>query len=255
MRRKEHGKADAALRTERIHYVGDELAAMAEAHNYYAWVLATCRSRIGRVVLEHGAGIGTFSELLMREAGLDRLLALEPATNLVPLLRERLSAWGARVEVVPSTLEQSAPRLRERGVDTVVSINVLEHITDDREALRTMAELLPAGGRVILFVPAVAWLYGSLDAAFEHCRRYGRRELIGKLEDAGFAIESARFMNLPGVLSWLVVGRLLRRRTLAPSAVRFYDRWVLPVVSRLERLHPPPIGQSLLVIARREATG
>ena len=237
-----------------MNYAGAELTAMAEVRNYYAWILAECRSRLGRVVLEHGAGIGTFSDLLLREAGLELLLALEPATNLVPLLRERLSAWGSRAEIVPSTLEQAAPRLRDRGIDTVVSVNVLEHIADDRGVLLAMAELLPAGGRVILFVPAIPWLYGPLDAEFEHVRRYGKRELIDKVESAGLVLESARFMNLPGVLSWLVVGRVMRRRTLAPAAVKFYDRWILPVVSRLEGLHPPPIGQNLLVIARREAT-
>jgi SAM-dependent methyltransferase len=236
-----------------LSYPGHELAAMAQARNYYAWMLAECRSCIGRVVLEHGAGIGTFSELVLRDAKPDRLLALEPAANLVPLLRQRLAAWGARAEVLPYTLEQSAPQLRERGIDTVVSVNVLEHIADDRKALRAMAETLPAGGRVILFVPALPWLYGSLDAAFEHCRRYAKQELIEKVESAGFVVESVRFMNLPGVLAWLMVGRVMRRRILAPGAVRFYDRWILPVVSWLERLQAPPIGQNLLVIARREA--
>lgn len=238
-----------------LDYPGDELAAMAQARNYYAWLLGECRPGMGRVVLEHGAGIGTFSDLLVRETGLEKLLALEPAVGLVPRLRERLAAWGARVEVVPDTLERAAPQLRERGIDTVVSINVLEHVHDDRETLRAMADLLPAGGRLILFVPALPWLFGSLDAAFDHCRRYAKQELVDKVESAGLTVESARFVNLPGVLSWLIVGRLLRRRTLTPAAVRFYDRWILPLVSRLERLHPPPIGQNLLVIARREAIG
>jgi hypothetical protein len=237
-----------------MNYPGNELTAMAEAHNYYGWLLAECRSRMGRVVLEHGAGIGTFSDLLVREAGLDRLLALEPATNLVPVLRERLSPWSARTEIVPSTLEEAAPKLCGLGIETIVSINVLEHIADDRATLRAMADVLPPGGSLFLVVPAMPWLYGSLDAAFEHCRRYGKRELIAKLEGAGLAVESARFINLPGVLSWLVMGLLLRKRTLAPSAVRLYDRWVMPPVFWLEQRLPPPIGQNLVVVARREAS-
>jgi SAM-dependent methyltransferase len=232
-------------------YAGDELTAMAEATNYYAWILAECRQRIGRVVLEHGAGIGTFSDLLLGEPRLERLLALEPSANLVPHLRARLAAWGARAEIVPTTLEQSLPELRGRGIDTVVSINVLEHIPDDRSALRAMAEILPDGGRAILLVPAIPWLYGSLDAAFDHCRRYDRRELVEKVEAAGLAVESVRFLNLLGVLSWLAVGRVLRRKTLTPASVRLYDRWVLPTVLRLERRTPPPIGQNLLLVARR----
>jgi SAM-dependent methyltransferase len=236
-----------------MHYPGDELAAMAEARNYYAWVLAQCRSHIGRVVLEHGAGIGTFSELLLREVRPERLVALEPAENLVPRLRAHLAGWGERVEIVPSTLERAPAELRRRGIDTVVSINVLEHVPDDRATLRLIAELLPAGGCAVLLVPALPWLYGRLDAAFEHHRRYTRRELLAKVAEAGLSVEEARYLNLPGVLSWLVMGRVLRLRRLAPAAVRSYDRWVVPLVARLEQRHPPPLGQSLLVIARREA--
>jgi SAM-dependent methyltransferase len=234
-----------------MNYAGAELLAMAEARNYYRWILAQCRAYLGRTILEHGAGMGTFSTLLLEDAGVEKLVALEPATNLVPILRHRLSRWQDRAEIVPSTIGESIPHLRGRGIDTVVSINVLEHIPDDLETLRAMRDLVHDGGCVILFVPALRWLYGSLDVAFEHVRRYGKRELVDKVSRTGFEVETTRFMNLPGVLSWLAVGRLMRRRTLDPVAVRVYDRWVLPILSRAERVCPPPIGQNLLLIARR----
>ena len=237
-----------------MNYAGTEIVAMAEARNYPRWILARCRPHLGRVVLEHGAGLGTYSTLLLREGGIERLVALEPAGNLVAALREELAPFGARAEIVPATLDDHVATLRARHVDSVVSINVLEHIADDSRTLRAMHDVLPEGGRLLLFVPALPWLYGSLDAAFEHCRRYGKRELVDKVATAGFGIESVRFVNFPGVLPWWLAGRVLRRRSLAPAAVRFYDRFALPWVSRLEDWLPPPLGQNLLLIARRETS-
>jgi SAM-dependent methyltransferase len=236
-----------------MNYAGTELAAMAEARNYQRWILSRCRPHLGRVVLEHGAGLGTYSALLLREA-IEQLIALEPAANLVAALGEQLAQFGPRAEIVAGTLEDRVAELRARGVESVVSINVLEHIDDDVRTLRAMHDVLAPGGRLILFVPALPWLYGSLDVAFEHRRRYAKRELVAKVAGAGFRIESVRFVNLPGVLPWWLSGRVLRRRTLEPGAVRFYDRFALPLVSRLEGWLPPPIGQNLLLIARREAS-
>jgi len=200
--------------------------------------------------LEHGGGIGTFSELLLNEA-LDRLVVVEPAANLLPALRERLAPGGGKVEIVGSTLEEAADRLRHQPVDTVVSINVMEHIQDDMRTLRSMWEVLVDGGRIILYVPALPWLYGTLDKTFQHIRRYRRQELRAKVSAAGFRVVLVRFMNLLGVASWLVAGRILRQSTLSRRAVAVYDHYIVPVLERLEGLHPPPIGQNLLLIGEK----
>lgn len=233
-----------------MEYPGQELIVMTVARNYYRWILECCRTHLGRVVLEHGGGIGTFSTFLLGEA-IEKLIIVEPAANLIPILKERQTAWSEKVELVSSTLEEAADVLQGRGVDTVISVNVLEHILDDARTMRTMWQILPEGGHVILFVPAVPWLYGSLDRAFEHVRRYRRRELHDKVTAAGFRVVMARFMNFPGVVSWLVMGRIFHRPTLDLWGVKFYDRYVIPIIAKLERLSSPPIGQNLLVIGEK----
>ncbi len=155
------------------------------------------------------------------------------------------------MEIVGSTLEEAADRLRHQPVDTVISINVMEHIRDDMRTLRSMWEVLVDGGRIILYVPALPWLYGTLDKAFQHIRRYRRQELQEKVSAASFRLVSVRFMNLLGVASSFITGRILRRSTLSPRAVKVYDGCIVPVLRRLEGFHPPPVGQNLLLIGEK----
>ncbi|MDE3241319.1 MAG: class I SAM-dependent methyltransferase [Nitrospirota bacterium] len=228
-------------------YVSSELAAMAEAENYRRWILRRFAPYLSQRIVEVGAGMGAFSDLLLREARPAALTLVEPADNLVSLLRQRF-AGERRVTVVHGYLDLlvgSSP------VDSVVLVNVLEHIEDDAAVLRIIWDLLVPGGALLLFVPALPWLYGSMDRAFGHVRRYRKPALAQMLDRIGYETVDLRYFNLLGVGPWLVAGRILQRQTLHPKAVRLYDRWVLPWLLKLESCWPPPIGQSLLAVARK----
>ena len=111
-------------------------------------------------------------------------------------------------------------------------------------------------GDALLLVPALPRIYGSLDQAFGHYRRYTKTSLAGKLHVAGFRIIRLAYVNLLGIAGWFLTGRVLRRMTLQPRYVRWYDQWVIPWLSRLEERWEPPCGQSLIVIAQKfEPTG
>jgi len=227
-----------------------ELDALAEAKNYYRWILRRFRPFLGKRVVEVGAGIGTFSKFLL-EVGVDELILVEPAKNLFPILQQRFSG-DPKVRVVHGYLENLADMgVTASGVDSIVLVNVLEHIEDDGRALKAAYRVLIPAGTLLLFVPALPWLYGTLDAAFGHARRYTKRSLSSKLTDAGFRILELRYFNLPGVISWFVAGKLLRRRTLQDRDVRLYDRWVVPWASRVEERWKPPVGQSLLAVGQK----
>lgn len=232
-----------------FNYSGTELDALAGAVNYYS-LLARCFAPYasGRVV-EVGAGVGTFAEYLLRAPAVAELVLVEPADNNFPVLRERF-AGVPRVRTVHGYLDQLEAAT---AADALVAVNVMEHVEDDRAFLEHAGRVLRPGGHLFLFVPAVPQIYGSLDAAFEHFRRYTRRGLDARLRGAGFEVLDLRYTNLPGVLGWALMGKVLRRRTLSPGSVETYDRWVLPVVARMEELWRPPIGQSLLAVTRRPA--
>lgn len=235
------------MQTTGFSYSGSELDAMAEARNYYKWILRLARPYIGGKVTEVGAGVGNFAAALLAEIPVSELWLVEPAENLHPRLVERFDA-DARVHVVKGYF---GSHFTPREMDSIIAVNVIEHIQDDAEFLRSALNALTPGGTVVLFAPALEILYGTLDEAFEHYRRYTKSNLVHKLVTTGFRLEKVLYLNFAGIFTWLLAGRVLRKRTLHPAQVRFYDRWMVPWVSRAEKLWEPPLGQSLLAIARK----
>ncbi|MGH7719417.1 MAG: class I SAM-dependent methyltransferase [Gemmatimonadaceae bacterium] len=227
-------------------YKGTELESLAEARNYYRLIRRRFAPHLGSRVVEVGAGIGTFSRFLLDAPGVRELVAIEPAANNFPVLRDRFSG-DRRVTLMHGELGAFAPTLR---ADSLVAVNVLEHVENDVEFLRDARQVLGERGALLIFVPALQSIYGTLDRAFDHYRRYNRPQLQARLRDAGFASVQTRYVNMPGIVAWYLAGRVMRRTTIGRGSVRFYDRFVIPAVWAIEELAAPPIGQSLLAVAR-----
>lgn len=228
-------------------YSGEELDALAGARNYYRWIVRRFSPYLGRRVVEVGAGIGTFAEHLLEAAPGTELTLVEPAANNYPHLQARF-ADHPHVRTQKGYLEDAG----EAGsADSIVAVNVMEHVRDDDAFIRAAHRLLAPGGHLLLFVPAVPAIYGSLDKAFEHFRRYTKPVLAGRLRGAGLEPLRVQYTNLPGVAAWWLSGKVLRKQTVSARDARIYDRWVIPWVQALERVWTPPVGQSLIAIARK----
>jgi SAM-dependent methyltransferase len=231
----------------RFSYSGTELDALAEAKNYYGWVMRQFEPWLGPTVIEVGAGIGTFSEFLLSSPRVGHLVAIEPATNTFPVLAERF-AEDPRVRVISGYLGQHSAAL---SANAVVAVNVIEHVLDDVAFLGEAKAAVVPGGSLLLFAPALPAIYGSLDEAFEHHRRYTASSLRAAIEDAGWTVRRISYMNIAGIAAWFVAGRILRKTSIAPHDARAYDRFIVPWLSRVESLVPPPIGSNLLAVATK----
>ena len=128
-------------------------------------------------------------------------------------------------------------------------MNVLEHIEDDRATLCDFARVLPSGGHLVLLVPSMKGLYGTLDQHLNHFGGYSSDELRGAVTAAGFEIESLRFLNRPAVFGWWLNSRVLKRRVMPKGQLKAFN-WMMPLL-RLEENREPGFGLSLLVLARR----
>lgn len=228
-------------------YSGSELDSLAEAKNYYAWVLRQFEPYLGETVIEVGAGIGTFSEFLLSSPKVSKLIAIEPATNTLPHLNARFAA-NENVRVMSGYLSD---HYRDLSANALAAVNVLEHVQDDKAFLEEARTAIIPGGHLLLFVPALPAIYGSLDKVFEHYRRYTKSSLRNVIEAAGWKPRRIAYMNLPGIAAWFMAGRVLQKTSIAPSDAKIYDRLVVPWLSKLEGMIPPPIGSNLIAIATR----
>jgi glycosyltransferase involved in cell wall biosynthesis len=226
------------------------LARMARLEPYNHWLVERFRSALGTRILEIGAGFGNMTRHL---TGRELVVASDLDPVAIEYLRGAFREDGSvRVASYRFPLDGAGrDEIRSLKIDTVVCLNVLEHIEDDSGTLADLHAVLQPGGRLVLLVPALARLYGSLDEHLRHFRRYEKAELEGKVRAAGFTLEDCRFLNRPGILGWYVNGKILRRRVLPRGQLAAF-KLLLPLLKREEE-NPPSAGMSLLAIARKEA--
>ena len=241
-------KARAAEGVATFHEADGELAkaldALTEATNYADWIIDLAQAHLGSSILELGAGHGTVTDRLLKHG---KVAAADLSPRCVEVLREKYDAHPD-VEVLHGDV---ADVTEGRTFDSVVLVNVLEHIEDDGDALRTILAGLRPGGSVVLFVPAFQALYSEFDRMVGHHRRYRRGELSALVKGAGFDVVESRYVNGIGAVAWWVVARQLGRFPKSRKAMRAYDRAVVPLIRALESRWTPPFGQSILCIGRR----
>jgi SAM-dependent methyltransferase len=222
-----------------------EFAALREAQNYRRALFTEFGPYLKGEVVEVGAGIGQMTEPLAKIPDVRRVVAIEPDAGYCAEHRKRLPGYHL-IEGTAADLPAGSQ------FDTVLSINVLEHIREDEAELGRYRDLLrDRTGALCLFVPARPEIYAPIDKDFGHFRRYTRRELQAKLQAAGFRIERLNYFNALGYFAWWMNFCVLKKRKFETSKVRFFDRLLFPIVHALEaRILRPPFGQSLLAAGR-----
>ena len=235
-----YDQTNAGLRTLRI---------MEGAGSYNRWLFEQCRPLLGNRVLEVGAGVGNITKYLL---GKPAVIATDVSESYVRELRIKFShVPNVQVELLDLVKDSSVDHVFNVAgrVDTILSMNVLEHIKDDVAAVQNMFKLLAPGGRLMLLVPAHPWCFTAIDENLGHFRRYNRSGLSRLIKEAGFKVRKARYLNWLGALGWWVNGKLLRRKLIPSRQLRGFDKliWLL----YLEKFVPPPFGLSLLIIAEK----
>lgn len=226
--------------------------ALMHASRYHAWMFSQVEDFVGTRVLEVGAGSGNLTQLLPSKA---QVTALDESRAALGVAVSR--AGSRRLDTVVADIADpaAAQMLACRGFDTILCSNVLEHVEDERTAAANMHAILkPQSGYVLLIVPAHARLFGSLDQAAGHFRRYSRSDLTAILRNVGFEIHRARYVNALGAFAWYINGTVLRTSDLNAQSVNaqalVFDRFAVPFLRRLESVLKPPFGQSLVVVGR-----
>lgn len=245
-------------RVEESHFLAQQR--MAVLGSYYDWILDHFRPVMGARIWDVGAGIGNVASRLSREA--DFLLVTEYTERNLAHLRDLFKDTPSVQVMFCDLMADDLEVLEHLAIDTIVIFDVLEHLEDDSKALRALYRVLTPGGRVLVKVPAHRLLYGSIDRASLHYRRYAKGELQQKLIQASFQVESVQHMNMLGVLPYFVTCRILQRTS--NFSLSLHPRWaplcnrLIPVIAGMERILPPVFGLSLVATARKpgkEGTG
>jgi SAM-dependent methyltransferase len=249
--------ADASARelaAEGFAYAGRELEAMDCAYNYHCWILEIFKPFLGRRLVEVGAGLGSFSQLIVAQHRCQTLSLVEPSQSMYEGLVTNAARLGTDtlVDTYHGTFAEVAPLLKAKSPDSIIYVNVLEHIAADEAELETIQRTLVAGGHVFLFVPALPWLYGAFDERVGHQRRYRKQELEDKLRRAGFKTVLSSYFDITGIGPWWLKYCLLRSSSMEAGGVKLYDRFIVPAARRFETFIAPPIGKNLIIVAEKQ---
>ncbi len=226
-------------------YVGSELGLFADVWNWKEYWSRQIRPFLRGDILEVGAGIGSNTRFLDPDGGTGRWVCLEPDPEFLGLLVKSFAETKPRrtYETVGGTLAT----ITDQQFDTIIYIDVLEHIDNDREELNQAAAHLRPGGNLIVLSPAHQNLFSPFDAAIGHIRRYNR-PMLRAISPADLQLELTRYLDCSGMILLAANVLLLRQSMPTKAQLRFWDHWIIPVSRVLDKLFLYSLGKTIMAV-------
>ncbi len=221
------------------------LETMSSAVWYNAWTVKKFERYLTGDILEAGCGHGSFTKTL---ATYGNVWAIDIDATCISTAKNQTRNI-ARVGY--GDIENGSYFFKHKQFDTIVCINVLEHIKNDTRTLTNLSRLTKKGGHLILLVPAHQFLYGTIDRAIDHYRRYEIDSLTKHLLDAGYEVQFRRRLNLLGAIGWFVSGRIFKNSHIHTKRLKLFNM-IAPFILPIEDIVQPPVGTSLLFIAKKK---
>ena len=221
------------------------LRIMREVGWYNDWLFSFLEPNIKGRILEVGAGIGNFTSLLAKKG---KVVAVDINNDYVTKLKKLSSN---KISAGFGDIEKGNYFFKNTKFDSIVCLNVLEHIKDDKRALTNMYKLLAKKGILLLLVPSHQFAYGSIDEKLGHHRRYDKRSLAKLLKKSGFSVTKMRYLNLLGLIGWFANSKILKREILPKNQLMVFNK-LARMELVLEKAIEPPIGLSVLAVAKKE---
>lgn len=223
------------------------LDALEQAPQFNLWMYESVKPWLGQRVAELGVGRGNLSRHIRQH---EQVLLTDYRIDYLTQLQDR---WGVQKNLQIGKLDMAVredyEQLRAFAPDSVVFLNVLEHLEDDRAVLRNLFETVPAGCRIVVLVPYNMKLYSEFDKALGHFRRYEKGELESKMREAGFEVEKQFFFNKFGVLAWYVFNTVGGSSSLKPWQLKVYGK-ITPGLRWLDKVLQTS-GLSTVVVGRK----
>ncbi|MDP2913614.1 MAG: methyltransferase, partial [Candidatus Omnitrophota bacterium] len=206
---------------------------MAGLDRYNRWFFGHIERYLGNYVWEAGSGIGTYSRFMLDRT---QLILSDIVDEYLAALKNNFGKHG-NVKILKIDLLDNSNRelISQYRIDTILSINVFEHIKADRAAIEFIYNVLKKNGIFIFIGPNHKFLYNSLDKHANHYRRYSLKETVSYLKDLGFVIEKAFAFNKLAALAWFWHGSILRRKIIPPGSVSYYNM-IVPIAGAIDSI-------------------
>lgn len=233
-----------------------ELATTRLLKNYHTWIFQEIQPYLGKAITEIGGGLGTFSDILIHNhiaTQTDATIEIfEPAGRLFSQLRQQCQTeCGNLLQIGRVRLTNTEFPSQVDVYDSAVMINVLEHVADDQGLVQKLYASLRQGGALIVFSPALPFLYSALDKQVGHFRRYDKHVLAKLFTNTGFTIGKLQYMDIAGIVPWYFINVLGGSCSFNPSLVKAYDSIMVPIMKRVERCCGVPMGKNILIVGRK----
>ena len=228
----------------------ETLERFANAPAFNRWLYQNISNYCSGRILEIGSGIGNISSLLLADH--QRVTLSDLRQPYCDKLQQRFGQHphfeGAlQLDIAPSDFELHHPELLQQ-FDTVIALNVVEHIQDDASALNNCKKLLRNNGRLIILVPAYQFLYNTFDEELGHYKRYTRKELGERMRAAGMDLVHTRYFNLAGIPGWWLTGSVMKKKVIPGAQLKIFNSLV-PIFRLLDKLVLSKVGLSAIAVA------
>lgn len=233
-------------------YEGSDLTDMDNAVNYHNWIIDNFEKYLGTNLLEVGAGIGTLTKIISQRKKDLEITCLEPSNEMYPLLKKTVDGISTdKIKYKKNFTYEISKKLAKEKFDSVIYNNVLEHVEDDVDEMRNAHDILVEGGYIITYSPAMQLLFSGFDKSIGHYRRYSLKEMKSKMEQAGFEIVEAYYMDIVGSFLWWLKFKLLGSKELGGGNLSSFDKFIIPILAKLEPSKMLPFGKNIMVIGKK----
>lgn len=230
-------------------YGTDTLTLISGADKFNRWMYDTIKPHCRGNILEIGSGIGNISQFFIKDGAEISLSDIE--TSYFPQLKEKFTENQnlKSIQLLDLSDKNHGNNHPEMiGVyDTIVALNVVEHISDHEQAIKNTLKMLRKGGKVVILVPAFQWLYNGFDHQLDHQRRYTQKSLRALLECNGFQVKHAQYFNIIGILGWFFSGNILRKKNIPTVQMKLYNGLV-PLWKLIDFFTQRIIGLSVIQV-------
>jgi SAM-dependent methyltransferase len=229
--------------------VGDKnLLAMDSAVNFSNWMYQEIKPFLSGNILELGSGIGTYSEKVIGDFKESTVVLSDIDENYIRNLKTR---YQSNKKVVVKEIDLNKPEDFKNinvNINSVFALNVLEHIEDDIAALNNIYNVLEAGGKLIILVPAHKILFNCIDKAVGHYRRYSKQDIVNKVKQTKFENMKFYYFNFAAMPGWYVSGSIFKQAKISEGAVGIFDK-IVPILKPVEKyILLRKLGMSLIAV-------